>query len=310
MPAIVPHQFSFSPNFLLFISFFSISGAKGPTVLVSGATGRTGVLVYRQLRDAGASPLALVRNVTKASALLDCGLCGVAQGIYEGDVTIPAGLPVAAFRGAEVLIVATASSTMSILANGSYPRAATPRLVDYEGTVNQVKLALQTGVKRVLYVSASGTSKPGGGLDMKGDPPGYVMMHHLEAEAYIMNAVLSVKGASFTIVKPTALLDSARGLAHLMVFHDDGPHPCPSSANGTYCETVSRDDVAEVLVVAATTRSKESANTRFGLSSDSNAPLPPAGTDWTALFAAAGDVVGGTHLRVGTSAELVSQLVV
>merc|ERR1740121_355776 len=109
-------------------------------------------------------------------------------------------------------------------------------------------------------------------------------MYHLEAETFIMNAVLSVAGASFTIVKPTGLTDFARGLAHLIVFHDDGPHPCPSSTNGTSCDTINRADVAEVLVRASTSSSQEAANTRFELSSDPRLLPPAEGTDWAALF--------------------------
>lgn len=287
---------------ILFIAVVgAVPSAADPTVLVSGATGRTGRLVYQQLKDANVSTRALVRNITKARSLLNCGACSAAEGIYEGDVTSPATLSAAAFKGADVLVVATASSTSSIMANGSYPSTATPRLIDYEGTLNQVKLALTMGVKRVLYVSASGTSQPGNFLDMRGDPAGYVMMYHLEAEAYIMNAVLSVPGTSCTIVKPTGLRDTPRGHAKLLVFHNDGPHPCPSSTTGASCDSISRADVAAVLVEAATSSAGFASNTRFGLSSDPRTALPDTGTNWARLFAEARNVLGSCRSEDPTS---------
>jgi len=50
-------------------------GAVGP-VVVAGATGRTGMLTYLALRDAGVDVRALVRNASKARELLECGPCG------------------------------------------------------------------------------------------------------------------------------------------------------------------------------------------------------------------------------------------
>ena len=52
-----------------------VGGEVGP-VVVTGATGRTGMLTYLALRDAGVEVRALVRNASKARELLDCGPCG------------------------------------------------------------------------------------------------------------------------------------------------------------------------------------------------------------------------------------------
>ena len=52
-----------------------MSGATGPVVVVSGATGRTGSLLYLALRGSGIAVRALVRNASKAKEMLDCGAC-------------------------------------------------------------------------------------------------------------------------------------------------------------------------------------------------------------------------------------------
>ena len=61
-----------------------MSGATGPVVVVSGATGRTGSLLYLALRGSGIAVRALVRNASKAKEMLDCGACdeeAVSRGI-------------------------------------------------------------------------------------------------------------------------------------------------------------------------------------------------------------------------------------
>ena len=56
----------------------SLRAMAGP-VVVSGATGRTGSLLFMLLREAGIEVRALVRNRTKAQEMLDCGECGEDQ---------------------------------------------------------------------------------------------------------------------------------------------------------------------------------------------------------------------------------------
>ena len=53
----------------------AIMRTTGPVVVVSGATGRTGSLLYLALRSSGVAVRALVRNASKAREMLDCGAC-------------------------------------------------------------------------------------------------------------------------------------------------------------------------------------------------------------------------------------------
>ena len=72
---------------LLVVGLFSVLiGASAEIVLVTGATGQTGSLAYFQLKAAGFETRALVRNATKAQAILQCGACSEKEGVYVGDV--------------------------------------------------------------------------------------------------------------------------------------------------------------------------------------------------------------------------------
>jgi uncharacterized protein YbjT (DUF2867 family) len=55
------------------------AAARREVVLVTGATGRTGRLVYAGLVDAGYDTRALVRSQGRAREALGCGACGEAS---------------------------------------------------------------------------------------------------------------------------------------------------------------------------------------------------------------------------------------
>jgi uncharacterized protein YbjT (DUF2867 family) len=64
------------------------AAAPATTVLVTGASGQTGSILYKLLRATpGFSVRAMVRNTTKARAALGCDKCDPSEGIYTGDVT-------------------------------------------------------------------------------------------------------------------------------------------------------------------------------------------------------------------------------
>ena len=77
-------------------------------VLVTGATGRTGQILYASLRDAGYAVRALVRTQSKAQEVLNCGACAEADGVFVGDVTDLSSLA-APMAGADVLVILTSS---------------------------------------------------------------------------------------------------------------------------------------------------------------------------------------------------------
>lgn len=258
-----------------------------PTVVVSGATGRVGLYVYQHLKAKGVVPRALVRNATKAKELLDCGACTEAEGIFVVDITKPASMPAKAFQGADTLIICTASQPRTEM-NYTYGPGADPHAIDYEGTVNQVKVALENGIQRIGYLSTADTTAPGQTIDLwGGNTPGYVKTYHLVAEAYIMNAVLGVDNGSFTIVKATGLLNNPGGKNLLLVYHNDETPTCPSK---TQCYGIMREDVAIVMVAAVTDHRASGANVRFDVASDLGTPAPKQ-VDWDSFFAEAKHVV-------------------
>eukprot|EP00656_Telonema_subtile_P036094 TRINITY_DN4005_c0_g1_i3.p1 TRINITY_DN4005_c0_g1~~TRINITY_DN4005_c0_g1_i3.p1 ORF type:complete len:185 (+),score=36.90 TRINITY_DN4005_c0_g1_i3:216-770(+) len=138
-------------------------------VLVTGATGRTGSLVYTQLKAAGFQTRALVRNASKAAAELGCGACGEAEGIFEGDVTKPETLP-RAMTNVSRLVIAVGATPKCLLGplDCHYPTGGYPKDVDYQGTKNQVLAALAAGVQHVVLLSSMGTTEPDGFLDKMG----------------------------------------------------------------------------------------------------------------------------------------------
>lgn len=236
--------------------------------LVTGATGRTGSLVYTSLQQLGVPVRALVRNASKARELLHCSKCDESEGIYLGDVTNPDTL-VAPMHGVINLVILTSSFPLK-LPNGSYffPDGEFPKDIDWLGSINQVRAALHAGVKHVLLVSSMGTTEPDSFLDQLAH--GHVMWYKLNGEAHLM-----ASGLPFTIIKPGGLLNNEGGKSLLLAGHDDNlPNP-----------RVSRADLAAVLV-AAIQHPRSSAFLRFDLSSDDT---QPATGDFEALFKKARD---------------------
>merc|ERR1712048_184108 len=77
------------------------------TVVVTGATGQSGSLFYNRLKAEGLwNVRALVRNATKAKALLKCSVCDESEGIFVGDLTSPPSLK-NVMKGADALAIFT-----------------------------------------------------------------------------------------------------------------------------------------------------------------------------------------------------------
>ena len=104
-------------------------------VLVTGATGRTGKLLYAQLkaRDDIAQVRALVRASSdakeKARSALNCTKCDASEGIFYGDVTVPSTLK-APMTGVDTVAITIGVSSMM---NKTLVKA-----VEFIGVENQV----------------------------------------------------------------------------------------------------------------------------------------------------------------------------
>ena len=112
------------------------AASPAPKVLVTGASGGTGRLLYQQLKadKRVAEVRALVRagsgEVDKARAALNCTRCDASEGIFYGDVTIPSSL-VAPVRGMDTIAITVG---VGMTANASLMRA-----VEFTGVENQVR---------------------------------------------------------------------------------------------------------------------------------------------------------------------------
>jgi len=232
-------------------------------VVVTGATGRTGSLLYKRLVAEGLWKVrALVRNSTKAKKVLGCEACDESEGVFKGDITNASSLS-RVMSGADTLAVVTASTPkcsgipFGPFGKCTYPRGGEPKVIDWQGTKAQVvAFASAEGSiasKQVLYVSTMDTTVPNNFLDRLDH--GYVSFYHLQAEAAVMSS-----GIPFTIAKACGLGDGAAGKHKLIVGHDD------ASFSLLVDHTIARDDVARVLVEAIRAPSA-SAGLRFDLCS-------------------------------------------
>ena len=204
--------------------------AAAAPVLVTGAAGRTGSLVYRGLKAAGAEVRALVRDASKAREALGCDKCDESEGVFVGDVTKPATLT-AAFHGVRRLAI--------VVGAGPTDNSTVQRAIEFDGVRNQVRaLAAPDGPRpaaedvRVVLCSSMGTVAP-----PTMNPLGDILFYKLNAEAFV-----SASGMRHAIIKPCGLLNTA-GNATLLVGHDD-------TLLSTRPPVIARSDVAAVAVAA------------------------------------------------------------
>ena len=235
---------------LLLSAALAMADEQNATVLITGATGRTGSLLFNSLKAHRVHVRAFVRSAEKAAEYLNCSKCDESEGIYVGDVNDTAALNHAALGVSAVAICAGVSG------NGS----DTPEeivAVEFHGVQNTLAALAQPanvaarGISglRIVLLSSMGTTEP--------NNPDLVLFYKLQAEAF-----LGASGVPFAIVKPCGLLNTAGGSMKLLVGHDD-----------TLLETrpplISRADVAAVLEAAL---SYETSALRLDLCSEIGEP--------------------------------------
>jgi nucleoside-diphosphate-sugar epimerase len=244
----------------------------GGIVLVLGATGRTGSLLYHQLlmqrrssstSTSNANVRALVRSVDKAREILHCNACNETDGIYQGDIRNLTSL-LAAFENVQTIAIATGVS-----GRGS-PSTSDIRAVEFTGIQNAVRalaqqqqqqgagssaggvLPVQADRRRVVLCSSRGTTTPPSNTSSKmfGD----ILFYKLNAEAFLGSV-----GMVTSIVKPCGLSSADAGNNRtLIALHDDDPTPTGS-------QMIPRDDVARVMAHLVLSPPRQ--NLRFDLCS-------------------------------------------
>mmetsp|Transcript_59998 Transcript_59998/g.105017 ORF Transcript_59998/g.105017 Transcript_59998/m.105017 type:complete len:284 (+) Transcript_59998:59-910(+) len=228
-----------------FILPLALAYGEQRTVVVTGATGRSGSLFYHRLKRENLwNVRAFVRNATKAKDILGCTKCDESEGVFVGDLTKPASLK-NVMKGADVLAIFTSSAPhchgipFGPFGNCSYPKGLEPKAIDWLGTKLQVEAFAMAGgslkSKQILYMSTMGTTMPANFLDKLGN--GYTSFYHLQAEMSVMSS-----GIPYTIIKACGLMDGEGGKNKFSVGHEDDTF--------TYIHEVKRDDVARVFVEA------------------------------------------------------------
>lgn len=220
-------------------------------VLVTGAAGKTGSQIYKQLKAQGVKDLrASVYSLDKARSVLGCTKCDASEGIYVGDVTRPETLT-ESFRNVQTVLCAV----------GANPdmNATMQKTVEFTGVENQVKAltagnpGIAPGKLTFVLCSSMGTTTPNP-APYEGGP---ILFWKLNAEAF-----LGSSGVTAVVVKPGGLVDGPQGNSTLVVGHDD------ALLTEVNPPIVARADVAAVMIAAVA----EQSNLRFGLVSK---PGPP-----------------------------------
>lgn len=214
----------------------ALAAAQTDIVMVTGATGRTGSILYGLLKKQGVNVRALVRNATKARNLLACTKCDESEGIFVGDVTKPETLK-APMNGVTKLVITTSSIPVcNPFPKCHYPPGGLPIDVDWNGGKAQVMAFAEQakGKGQVVLISSMGTTDPDGFLEKLDNA--HIGFYKLNLEAFLMSA-----GLEYTIIKPCGLDDHVSNNT-LVVGHDDQLHLTPP--------TMGRMDVARVSVAA------------------------------------------------------------
>jgi uncharacterized protein YbjT (DUF2867 family) len=194
---------------------------KGETIVVAGATGRTGKVVVELLKAEGAKVRAFSRNVEKAKAEV-AGVEWVAA-----DVKDPASIKGIA-TGADRMVIALGSNSFRDPSNA-------PELVDNRGVALLAAEAKAAGLKHVVLVSSAGVTRaqPGTGNFEK-------IMYNVMTSKLAGENALRASGVGYTILRPVGLWDKPGGQLGIAFLPGDTP----------VTAMIARADVAAVAVNA------------------------------------------------------------
>lgn len=156
---------------------------KNDTILVVGASGRTGSLIVSQLSIRGYKVVAMARDVEKARAVL-----GDQMNIVWGDLT-----------QFDSLLLATKGVAGIINAAGASGKGS-PETVDYQGTKNLVAAAKKNGVKKIVLLSSLGVTDKDHFLNRVANN---ILIWKLKGENELRDS-----GLEYSIIRPGGLSDA------------------------------------------------------------------------------------------------------
>ncbi|XP_057972112.1 uncharacterized protein At5g02240 [Malania oleifera] len=241
------------------------------TVLVTGAGGRTGQIVYKKLKERSDQCVGrgLVRTEESREKI------GGAEDVFVGDIR-DANSIISAIQGIDALIILT--SAVPKMKPGFDPSrggrpefyfedGAYPEQVDWIGQKNQIDAAKAAGVKQIVLVGSMGGTNLNHPLNSLGN--GNILVWKRKAEQY-----LSECGVPYTIIRAGGLQDKEGGIRELLVGKDD-------ELLQTEMRTIARADVAEVCIQAL--QFEEAKFKAFDLASKPEGSGTPT-KDFKALF--------------------------
>ncbi|KAL6865318.1 hypothetical protein ACP4OV_016469 [Aristida adscensionis] len=243
-----------------------------PTVLVTGAGGRTGQIVYKKLKERSGQFVGRGLVRTEESK----GKIGGGDDVFVGDIRDPENIA-SAIEGIDALIILT--SAVPKMKPGFDPskgerpefyfeEGCYPEQVDWIGQKNQIDAAKSIGVKQVVLVGSMGGTDINHPLNKIGN--GNILVWKRKAEQYLADS-----GLPYTIIRAGGLQDKDGGLRELIVGKDD-------EILKTETRTIARADVAEVCIQALLF--EEAKFKALDLASKPEGEGTPT-TDFRALFA-------------------------
>ncbi len=225
------------------------SGAdlQDQTILVAGASGRTGRFVVRHLQDDGLRFRAMTRNRAEAVKRLSAADPAVDWNRIdwiECDVRDPKQV-VAAMRGVD--------SVISVIGANTVGDDNSAEFVDYDGVRNLVDAAVREKVQQFVLLTAIGVTDPAHPFNKatKG-----ALGWRFRGEEY-----LRASGLTYTIVRPGGLVNEPTGQKGLRLEQGDHWRPLLRS-------TLSRDDLALLLIESL--RQPGARNVTFELVNDAS----------------------------------------
>ncbi|KAG8647642.1 uncharacterized protein At2g37660, chloroplastic isoform X2 [Manihot esculenta] len=215
-----------------------MADSRPTTVLVTGAGGRTGSIVYKKLKERSDEYVARGLVTTQDSK----EKIGGAEDVFVGDIREAESIT-PAFQGIDALIILT--SAVPKMKPGFdpskggrpefyYEDGAYPEQVDWIGQKNQIDAAKAVGVKQIVLVGSMGGTNPNHPLNSLGN--GNILIWKRKAEQYLADS-----GIPYTIIRAGGLQDKEGGVRELLVAKDD-------VLLQTDTKSITRSDVAEVCI--------------------------------------------------------------
>jgi len=195
------------------------------TVLVAGATGRTGQWVVKRLQHYGIDYRLFVRSGEKALELFGPEII---DRITIGSILNQDEID-AAVNHVDAVICAVGGNVMD-------PESPPPSAIDRDGVIRLAARSKSLGVKKFILISSLAVTREEHPLNKYGK----VLTMKLEGENEVRK-LYSEAGFSYTILRPGGLIDEEGPLLHAMRF-DTGDRIETGSIN--------RSDVAEAAVEA------------------------------------------------------------